>query len=70
MYGTRDVPRLWQEELGNTLKKLGFMESPTNVGYVYHEQLGIEAIVHVDDILFTGVKQQLDEMYRALSQKY
>ena len=70
MYGTRDAPRLWQEHLASTLRGLGFVESETNNGYFYHRELDIEAVVHVDDILFTGELTKLNRVYEELIKKY
>ena len=37
MYGTRDAPQVWQEEVRATMMAMGFTECITQPGIYYHE---------------------------------
>ena len=44
MYGTRDAPQVWQEEVRNTMEGLGFDECITQPGVYHHVARGIHII--------------------------
>ena len=59
MYGTRDAPMIWQDHLRKTLLDMKFKESVTHPGVFQHETRDILPCVHVDDLLCTGVRDDL-----------
>ena len=70
MYGTRDAPLLWQQHLTDTLTRMKFQESPTNAGYYFNKERNVEIVAHVDDLLITGAKADLDWTYAQLTREY
>ena len=59
MYGTRDAPMIWQDHLRKTLLDMEFKESVTHPGVFQRETRDILLCVHVDDLLCTGVRDDL-----------
>ena len=53
-YGTRDAPMIWQDHLRETLLDMKFKESVTQ-----HETRDFLLCVHVDDLLCTGLRDDL-----------
>ena len=70
MYGTRDAPQVWQEEVRGTMKSLEFKECVTQPGIYYHEERGLQVVSHVGDFLCVGPKQSLRWFSLALEEKY
>ena len=59
MYGTRDAPMIWQDHLREPLPDMKFKESATHPGVFQHETQDDLLRVHVDDLLCTGVRDDL-----------
>ena len=59
MYGTRDAPMIWQDHLRKTLLDMKFKESVAHPGVFQHETRDILLCVHVDELLCTGVRDDL-----------
>ena len=57
--GTRDAPMIWQDHLPKTLLDMKVTESVTHPGVFQHETRDILLCVHVDDLLCTGVRNDL-----------
>ena len=70
MYGTRDAPAMWQEELERTLTANGFVASVATPCVYLHPELGVSAVAHVDDILLVGPKNGLYEIRRRMETRY
>ena len=70
MYGTRDAPMIWQDHLRKTLIGKKFKESVTHPGVFQHETRHLFMCVHVDDLLFTGVRDDLMWLKFQLSKEY
>lgn len=60
MYGTRDAPQVWYEEVRALMLLLGFCQSKINPCVYYHEQKDLRVMVHVDDFLCTGEEGELE----------
>ena len=56
MYGTRDAPMIWQDQLRKTFIDMKFKESVTYPGVFQHEARDIFLCVHVDHMLCTGLR--------------
>ena len=54
MYGARDAPQIWQEEVGATLGTLGFTSSMHQPSMYYHTKRDIKIVALVDDFLISG----------------
>ena len=70
MYGTRDAPMIWQDHLRKTLIDKKFKESVTHPGVFRHETRDLFMCVHVDDLLCTGVRDDLVWLKFQLSKEY
>ena len=57
MYGTRDAPMIWQDQLRKTPLDLKFKESVTHPRLCQHETRDILFCVYVDDLLCTGLRE-------------
>ena len=70
MYGTRDAPQVWQEEVRSTMEGLGFIECVTQPGIYFHESRKLQIVSHVDDFLCVGREMELEWFKAALQEKY
>ena len=59
MYGTRDAPQVWQEEVRTTMTDMKFKECVTQPGIYFHEDRHLQVVSHVGDFLCVGSKQSL-----------
>ena len=66
MYGTRDAPMIWQDHLRRTLLDMKFKESVSHPGVFQHETQDIFICVHVDDLLRTGLRADLEWLKKQL----
>ena len=55
-YGTRDAQVIWQDHLRETLLDMKFKESVAHPWMFQHETRDILLCVHVDEMLFTGLR--------------
>ena len=60
MYGTRDAPQVWYEEVKSLMSVLGYGQSKVNPCVYYHAEKDIRVMVHVDDVLCTGIESALE----------
>ena len=70
MYGTRDAPTIWQDHLRKTLLDMKFMGSVTHPGVFQHATRDIFLCVHVDELLCTGLSEDLIWLKKQLLEKY
>ena len=70
MCGTRDAPMIWQDHLRETLLEMKFKESDTHPGLFQHETRDILLCVHVDHVLFTGLRDDLMWLKKQMFKKY
>ena len=70
MYGTRDAPQRWFEELAKTLKEIGFVSSKLHPGVYHHPGRDVYVVAHVDDLLCGGPMAELLKVRQQLQQKY
>ena len=70
MYGTRDAPAMWQEHLEGTFKEARFTPSKVAPCVYFHPELHVCAVAHVDDVLFEGRREALDEILKRLRTTY
>ena len=59
VYGTRDAQMIWQGHLRETLLDMNPKESVTHPGVFQHEARDILLCMHVDDLLCTGLRDEL-----------
>ena len=70
MYGTRDAPQVWQEEVRTTMTDMKFKECITQPGIYFQEDRQLQVVSHVDDFLCVGSKQSLRWFKEAVERKY
>ena len=70
MYGTRDAPMIWQDHLRKTLLDMKFKESVTLPEVFQHETRDILLCVHMDNLLCTGVRDDLLWLKLQLLEEY
>ena len=67
MYGLRDAPQVWQEEVRRLLGELGFVESVTAPCVYYNRVTGVRLVTHVDDFLCIGPRRELKQFHTELA---
>ena len=60
LYGTRDAPQLWAEEVHRFMTSIGFRASALQPAVYSHVDRGLFVVVHVDDFLVSGTQEHLD----------
>ena len=60
LFGTRDAPQAWLDELSKTLVGIGFTMSARFPGLYFHERLEVALVTHVDDLLCSGSEENLN----------
>ena len=70
MYGARNAPMIWQDHLRKTLIDKKFKESVSHPRVFQHETRDIFLCVHVDDLLCTGLREDLMWMKKQLLKEY
>ena len=69
MYGIRVAPMIWQDHLRETRHDMNFKESVTHPRVFQHETRHILHCVHVDDLLCTGLRDDLMWLRKQLQKK-
>lgn len=64
LYGTRDAPHAWLQELSGTLLAAGFVEIRIVPGVHWCEELEVGMVVHVDDLSCSGTEFSQKESQR------
>lgn len=54
MYGTRDAPQVWQEEVERHMRQVGFCSSRLHPAAFWYTSHGLYVIARVDDVICTG----------------
>ena len=70
MYGTRDAPAVWQQEVRQTMAELGFKPCLATPCLYVNEETGVMVVAHVDDMLCTGDEKELEDLRKKISAKY
>ncbi len=70
LYGTRDAPQAWLEELSMTLTAMGFQSSSYFPGVYWNSSLEVMMVTHVDDLLCSGPEGALKQVRNQLQKKY
>ena len=70
MYGTRDAPQIWQDEVRKTMEEMGMVASAFQPSVYYHRAKGLIVVVHVDDFLCSGPSKSLGWLFDGLKRKY
>ena len=70
LYGLRDAPQIWKRHLVSSMADMGFEESKTVPGVVKHKSRNVLVAIHVDDILATGLDEDLTWMSEELRKRY
>ena len=70
LYGTRDAPQAWAEELERALVELGFVASKLQPSVFWNREKDLRVVVHVDDLLVEGGLAELRWLRDMLKDKY
>ena len=70
MYGTRDAPAAWQEEINSKLLDLGFIQGISEPCCFHHPLRNITATIHVDDLAAIGPSAGLRWLSVSLQKHY
>ena len=70
MYGTRDAALNWAKEYGKTLCNAGFEQGKANPCLFMHKKTGVAIMVHGDDFVAVGRRDELMKTQKALEDKY
>ena len=70
MYGTRDAALNWALEYGDTLKAAGYEQGRANPCLFHHAELQVSIMVHGDDFVAVGPKDNLVNTRKVLEEKY
>ena len=70
MYGTRDAPLIWQEEVRRVMGELGFEASMHQPAVYHHPGRDMDVVVHVDDFLCTGSDPDLKWLFEELKKSF
>ena len=65
MYGTRDAPQIWQEEVGKVMRDLGFELSILHSSVFHHRIRNVIVVIHVDDFLCSRKIEDLQWLYES-----
>ncbi len=69
LYGTRDAPQRWQQELSETLHALGFQGGRLLPGVFWNSRLEVILVSHVDDLLLVGPEVELNKIRAKLGKQ-
>eukprot|EP00971_Amphidinium_carterae_P283385 5625998-Amphidinium_carterae.1 len=70
MYGTRDAPKVWQQEVREKMQIVGFTASKVVPCLYYDAGRRVWAIAHVDDFFVIGEKGALERVHLELSRHF
>ena len=70
LYGTRDAPQLWGEEVRRVMLLLGFRPSALQPSVYVHDEKQMMVVVHVDDFLVSGIEGDLVWFANQLKQHF
>ena len=70
LYGTRDAPQLWAEEVQKVLSELGYVTSRLQPSVYYNQSLDSIIVVHVDDFMISAAPETLEYVKKRLSEKF
>ena len=59
LYGTRDAPQIWQDEVRGNLEQMGYSTCASQPGVYVHPISGVKLLAHVDDIMAMGPENAL-----------
>jgi hypothetical protein len=70
MYGTRDAPLIWQEEVVKVMESLGFKSSTLQPMLFYNREKDLTVLAHVDDFLCVGDDVVLEWLFKEMSKMF
>ncbi len=70
LYGTRDAAANFQTEVRSFMAKIGFVVGRYNVCTYYHKERGIRTLVHGDDFVSTGTREEVRWFNKMLEQRF
>ena len=70
LYGTRDAAVNWQNEVKKQMKGWGFKQGEYNPCLYVHEKLGLKTMVHGDDFVTVGFKEDVEKFNKMLKERF
>lgn len=70
MYGTRDAPQIWREEVKRFMVSRVFRSSRLHPGFFSHDERGVIVATHVDDFLCLGAQDQQEWLVKEMRKEY
>ena len=70
LYGLRDAPLIWAEEVQSTLKEVGLQNCVTNPCVFFDTNRDVQVVVHVDDLMMVGPRAELERIRAHLAERY
>ena len=70
LYGTRDAAMQWQERVAEHLTSIGFVRSVAFPSLYSHEERGLCTLVHGDDSVSSGTKEQVQWLRAQLEKEF
>ena len=67
LYGTRDAAANFQQEVKQMMEKAGFVQLKYNASLHYHPQTGVKAMVHGDDFIAVGAREDIGGVRKQIS---
>ena len=70
MYGLREAPQIWAEEVENTLKELGYRVLVGTPCVYINDVDGTHVLVHVDDFMCLGSEGALKRLEAGIKKRF
>ena len=70
LYGTRDAPMNWAEEVAKEMRRLGFQRGRYNPCLYYHESRNLRTFLHGDEFATVGTRQEVAWFRQALEKRF
>ena len=70
LYGARDAAVYFQKEVAKLMASIGFDRAVYYASLFYHERSGPEVLVHDDDFVAVGRRQEVEQFKSQLSKRF
>ena len=70
LYGTRDAAVNFQNEVRKMMLKIGYTQGKYNASLYYNAATGVKVIVHGDDFVAVGEREQVGELRKQIAHRF
>ena len=70
LYGTRDAATNFQREVARLMKSLGYIQAKYNASLFYHPQEDVQVLVHGDDFVAVGQRNEIQKFKQQLAKRF